>query len=107
MINSIARAAVSRMWSRSSFQTPRVKGRRSSLLGLGKKVLGKVGKRVLGPVSYGSRVSSYLNSMKSPAARKRRSGNNYMAQLTEYREVREVRWVEEGEGNINRGQGGQ
>ena len=87
----------------TSYQTPRAKGRRSSLLGLG-KVLGKVGKRVLGPVSYGSRVSSYLNS---PAARKRRSGNNYMAQLTEYREVREVRWAKEGDEGINRGQGNQ
>merc|ERR1719341_3011704 len=84
------------------YQTPcRVKGRRSSLLGLGKKVLGKVGKRMLGPVSYGGRVSSYLNS---PAARKRRSGNNYMAELTEYREVREVRWAQEGDESIYRGQ---
>ena len=101
------------------YQTPcRVKGRRSSLLGLGKKVLGKVGKRMLGPVSYGGRVSSYLNSpaarrksyyLNSPVTRKRRSGNNYMAELTEYREyreVREVRWVKEGDESINRGQEG-
>ena len=85
------------------YQTPcRVKGRRSSLLGLGKKVLGKVGKRMLGPVSYGGRVSSYLNS---PAARRRRSGNNYMAELTEYREVREVRWAKEGDESFKRDQG--
>jgi len=100
----------------TSYQTPRVKkGRRSSLLGLA-KVVGKVGKRMLGPVSYGSRVSSYLNSpaarrksyyLNSPVTRKRRSGNNYMAELTEYREyreVREVRWVKEGDESINRGQ---
>ena len=87
----------------TSHQTPcRVKSRRSSLLGLG-KVLGKVGKRMLGPVSYGGRVSSYLNS---PAARRRRSGNNYMAELTEYREVREVRWAKEGDESIYRGQEG-
>ena len=70
---------------------------------------------MLGPVSYGSRVSSYLNSpaarrksyyLNSPAARKRRSGNNYMAELTEYREVREVRWAKEGDESINRGQEG-
>ena len=99
----------------TSYQTPRVKkGRRSSLLGLG-KVVGKVGKRMLGPVSYGSRVSSYLNSpaarrksyyLNSPVTRKRRSGNNYMAELTEYREVREVRWAKEGDESINRGQEG-
>ena len=97
------------------YQTPcRVKGRRSSLLGLGKKVLGKVGKRMLGPVSYGGRVSSYLNSpaarrksyyLNSPAARRRRSGNNYMAELTEYREVREVRWAKEGDESFKRDQG--
>jgi len=67
-------------------KTPRAKGRRSTLLELN-KVLGKAGKKVFASVSYGSRgVSSYLNS---PVARKRRSGN-YMAELTEYREVREV-----------------
>ena len=109
----------------TSYQTPKVKGR-SRFFGLG-KMLGKVGKRMLGPVSYGGRgVSSYLNSpaasrrrylnspaarrqcyLKSPAAIRRRSGNNYMAELTEYKEVREVRWVEEGEESINRGQGNQ
>jgi len=128
----------------TSYQTPKVKGR-SRFFGLG-KMLGKVGKRMLGPVSYGGRgVSSYLNSpaasrrsylnspaasrrsylnspaasrrsymispaakrqcyLKSPAARRRRSGHNYMAELAEYKEVREVRWVKEGEESIDRGQ---
>ena len=74
-------------------KTPRGKGRRSSLFGLG-KVLGKK------IVSYRSRgVSSYLNS---PVARRSR---NYMAELTEYQEVREGHWVKEGEADTSRGQG--
>ena len=84
----------------SSNQTPRAKGRRSSLFGLG-KVLGKAGKKIVSYRSHG--VSSYLSS---PVARKRRS---YMAELTEYTEVREVErevhWVKEGEANMSRGQG--
>ena len=131
VVNTMARA-IGR--SSTSYQTPRMKGR-SRFFGLGKmlggkegldKKLGKVGKRMLGPVSYGSRgVSSYLNSpaarrqcyLKSPAtrrmsylsspsaSRRRRSGINYMAELTEYREEREVRWVKEGEESSNGGQG--
>jgi len=130
VVNTMARA-IGR--SSTSYQTPRMKGR-SRFFGLGKmlggkegldKKLGKVGKRMLGPVSYGSRgVSSYLNSpaarrqcyLKSPAtrrmsylsspsaSRRRRSGINYMAELTEYREEREVRWVKEGEESSNGGQ---
>ena len=80
----------------SSNQTPRAKGRRSSLFGLG-KVLGKAGKKIVSYRSHG--VSSYLSS---PVARKRRS---YMAELTEYREVREGHWVKEGEADTSRGQG--
>ena len=89
-------------------KTPRAKGRRSILLGLNKVMAkgGKLGKRIFGPISYGSHgVSSYLNS---PVARRRRSGN-YMAELTEYREVREVvrkgHWVKKGEANTCWGQG--
>ena len=89
-------------------KTPRVKARRSILLGLNKVLTkgGKMGKRIFAPHSYGSRgVSSYLNS---PVARKRRS-RSYMAELTEYREVREVmregHWVKEGEANTCWGQG--
>ena len=86
----------------SSNQTPRAKGRRSSLFGLG-KVLGKAGKKIVSYRSHG--VSSYLSS---PVARGRRSGS-YMAELTEYREVREVKrdsyWVKEGAANTSRGQG--
>ena len=89
-------------------KTPRAKGRRSILLGLNKVLTkgGKMGKSIFAPISYGSRgVSSYLSS---PAARRRRSGN-YMAELTEYREVREVKrdsyWVKEGAPDTSRGQG--
>ena len=75
-------------------KTPRVKARRSILLGLNKVLAkgGKMGKKILGPVSYGRhRVSSYLNSpvARSPAARRRREGH----------------WVKEGEANTNQGQG--
>jgi len=91
----------------TSYQTPRAKGRRrSSLLGLGKMLgkLGKMGKKMLGPASYGSRrVSSCLKSVNSPAAQRRRSGN-CMAERTVYREVRKERLnnylVREGVENI-------
>ena len=85
----------------ASHQTPRVK-RRSDFFRFG-KMLGKVGKRVLGPVSFASRGVSERSYLNSPAAR-RRSGINYMAELADYREVRRVEEVEE---NINRGQGNQ
>ena len=80
-------------------KTPRANGRRSILLGLNKVLSkgGKMGKKI---VSYGSRgVSSYLNS---PVVRRSR---NYMAELTEYQEVREGHWVKEGEADTSRGQG--
>ena len=83
----------------ASHQTPRVK-RRSDFFRFG-KMLGKVGKRVLGPVSFASRGVSERSYLNSPAAR-RRSGINYMAELADYREVRRVEEVEE---NINRVQG--
>ena len=100
---AIARA-MGKIMTSTSYQTPRAKGRRrSSLLGLG-KMLGKLGKKMLGPVSYGSRrVSSCLKSVNSPAAQRRRSGN-CMAERTVYREVRKERLnnylVREGVENI-------
>ena len=64
----------------TSYQTPKVKGR-SRFFGLG-KMLGKVGKRMLGPVSYGGRgVSSYLNS---PAASRRSYLNSPAASRRSY-----------------------
>ena len=103
---AIARAMGKTMTS-TSYQTPRAKGRRrSSLLGLGKMLgkMSKMGKKMLGPVSYGSRrVSSCLKSVNSPAAQRRRSGN-CMAERTVYREVRKERLnnylVREGVENI-------
>ena len=99
VISSIFRAMGKTMTSASQ-QTPRVK-RRSDFFGFG-KMLGRVGKRMLGPVSFASRGVSERSYLNSPAARRRRSGNNYMAELADYRKVR---WVEEE--NINRGQGDQ
>jgi len=72
---------------RSSFGIGKMIGRRSGAFEIG-KMMGKVGRKVLAPIRELYSSGSYGGYLKSPSAKKRRSGN-YMAELVEFKDKRE------------------